>query len=113
MYRARCESLYLRPICWVQLKTKRRAFDHVRAPILKAKTWVVRARWYLSTADDHRAKRQGYKLLPEFHYIPVSTIIQEHGVAFAHAGREGTTAESTLGEAEHDRLMSHNFATYT
>ena len=42
----------------------------------------------------------------------VSTIIQEHGLSFRHAGREGSASESILEEVEHDRIMGHNFATY-
>ena len=72
----------------------------------------MRAQWYLSTAEDHRVKRQGYKLLPDYCYIKVSTIIQEHGLSFRHAGREGSASESILEEVEHDRIMGHNFATY-
>ena len=81
-------------------------YNDPKAPWLKAKELVVRAQWYLSTAEDHRAKRQGYKLLPDYCYIKVSTIIQEHGLSFRHAGREGSASESILEEVEHDRIMA-------
>ena len=68
---------------------------------------------YLSTAEDHRVKQQKYKLLPDIVYIKVSTIIQEVGLEFKHEGRSGSAAECTLSEEAHDRIMGHNFATYT
>ena len=92
--------------------SKLRAWADPKATIIPAKTWVVKAQWYLSTADDHRDKRQGYKLLSDPVYVKVSTIIQELGLQFQHEGRAGSDALSTLGEAEHDRIMGHNFASY-
>jgi hypothetical protein len=74
---------------------------------------VVRAQWYLSTAEDHRAKRHGYQLLPEKVLVKVSTIIQELDLEFKHEGRAGTAAECVLSDEAHDRIMGHNFATYT
>ena len=94
-------------------RTKLKAWDHPKATTIPAKTWVVRAQWYLSTAEDHRAKRQGYKLLPEKVLVKVSTIIQELDLDFQHEGRAGTAAESVLSDEAHDRIMGHNFATYT
>ena len=40
----------------------------------------VRAQWYVSTAADHNQRRHGYKLLPDYVYVEVKTIIQEHGL---------------------------------
>ena len=95
-----------------QTKSKLRAFGHAKSPIFKAKTWVVRAQWYVSTADNPRAKRQSYKLLPDYVYITVPSIIQEHDLQFKHEGRSSSNAECTLDDAAHDRIMSHNFASY-
>jgi hypothetical protein len=93
---------------------KLRAFAHPKAPTIKAKTWVVKAQWYLSTALDHRAKRHAYKLLNEYHFIKVESIIQEPGLDFARGFRAtaGCSAESTLGDDAHTRIMGHNFASY-
>ena len=96
-----------------KLSAKSRSFDHPNSPIIKAGRWAVRARWYLNTSVDARDKRRSYRLLPELNYIEVSAIIQEHDLEFQHAGgRQGSTAESTLGDTAHDRIMKHNFATY-
>ena len=57
--------------------------------------------------------RCNQKLLPDKVLIKVSTIIQELDLEFQHEARPGSTAESSLKEASHDRIMSHNFATYT
>ena len=67
---------------------------------------------YVSTAADHRQKRHGYKLLPDYVYVAVKTIIQEHGLEFQHEGRASSNAECTLGDADHTRILQHNFATY-
>ena len=45
--------------------------------------------------------------------MKVSTIIQELNLDFQHEGRAGTAAESVLSDEAHDRIMGHNFATYT
>ena len=66
-----------------------------------------------STAEDHRVKQQKYKLLPDIIYIKVSTIVQEVGLELKHEGRSGSTSECTLSDEAHDRIMGHNFATYT
>ena len=92
--------------------SKLRAFGHPNAPIIKPKTWVVRGQWYLSTADDPNQRLQKYKLLPDYHYITVSSVIQEHGLEFQHEGRSRSAAESTLHGDSHDRIMAHNFASY-
>ena len=98
----------------VNLKSKRRAWNAPNAPVIPAKTWVVLTQWYLSTAVDHHAKRQGYKLLQEKVYLRVSSVIQEHGLEFQHAARniESAASESTLNEDSHARLLEHNFASY-
>ena len=67
----------------------------------------------MSTAEDHRVKQQKYKLQPDKVLIKLSTIIQEVDLKFQHEGRTGTAAECTLGDEAHDRIMGHNFATYT
>ena len=67
----------------------------------------------MSTAEDHRIRQQKYKLLPDKVLIKVSTIIQELDLEFQHEARPGSTAECSLKEASHDRIMGHNFATYT
>ena len=72
----------------------------------------MRVKWYLSTSDHPRDKRQSYKLLPDANYVDVQTIIQEEGLDFGHEGRDGSAAECTLRETDHDRIMCHNFATY-
>ena len=95
-----------------KLSSKVRAFEDPKAPTFRTGTWVVRAQWYLSTADDVRARRQSYKLIPEYHYVAVSTMVQESGLQFIHASRDSSSAESTFGEDEHDRIMAHNFGTY-
>ena len=64
-----------------ETKKKLRAFDHAKAPIIKPKTWVIRAQWYLSTATDPRAKRHAYKLLPDYVYVTVASIVQEPWLA--------------------------------
>ena len=106
---------WLLRICSAPYKasTKLKAWDDPRATVIPRGTWVVRAQWYLSTAEDHRAKRHGYKLLPEKVLVKVSTIIQELDLEFQHEGRAGTAAECVLSDEAHDRIMSHNFATYT
>ena len=98
----------------VCLQSKRRAWNAPNAPVIPAKTWVVLAQWYLSTAPDHHSKRHGYKLQPEKVYIKVASVIQEHGLEFQHEGRniEGAASESTLKDASHSRLMEHNYDTY-
>lgn len=104
-----------RPIAKAQyLTSKRRAWNAPNAPTIPAKTWVVLAQWYMSTAADHHAKRHGYKLLPEKVYLRVSSIIQEHGLEFQHEARniESAASESTLKDESHSRLLEHNFATY-
>ena len=74
----------------------------------------MRVQWYLSTSENPRDKRQSYKLLPEINYLDdVRTVIQEEGLAFRHEGRSGSAAESTLDDDQHDRIMSHNFASYS
>ena len=52
-------------------------------------------------------------MLPDKVLIKVSTIIQEIDLAFQHEGRAGTAAECVLSEEAHDRIMGHNFASYT
>ena len=91
---------------------KLRAFSHPRAPIIKRGTWVVKGQWYLSTALNPRDKRQSYKLLPEYHYIEVKSVVQEHDLCFQHEGRQGSAAESTFADSSHDRVMCHNFSSY-
>ena len=74
----------------------------------------MRVQWYLSTSDNPRDKRQSYRLeSSEIHYVDVRTIIQEEGLEFSHEGRAGSAAECTLADANHDRIMCHNFASYT
>ena len=75
-------------------------------------TWVVKGQWYLSTSLDPRDKRQSYKLLPDYHYIEVKSVVQEMDLSFQHEGREGSAAESTFSDSSHDRVMCHNFASY-
>ena len=68
-----------------------------------------------ASIEDERQRQAEYKLLSDFHYVEVRTIIQEHGLKFKHEGRAGTAAECTLDDdthEQHDRIMSHNFATY-
>ena len=93
---------------------KLRAFAHPKAPTIKAKTWVVKAQWFLSMALDHRAKRHTYKLLAEDHFVKVESIIQEEFLDWFREMRAtaGCTAESMLREEDHVRHMSHNFASY-
>ena len=65
--RAWWTTYWLLRICSAPYKasTKLKAWDDPRATVIPRGTWVVRAQWYLSTAEDHRAKRHAYKLLPE------------------------------------------------
>eukprot|EP00966_Prymnesium_polylepis_P320525 7376909-Prymnesium_polylepis.1 len=93
--------------------TRLKAWDDPKATIIPRGTWVVRAQWYVSTAESLRDKRQGYKLLPGKVLVKVSSIIQELDLEFQHEGRAGTAAECVLSDATHDRIMGHNFATYT
>ena len=90
-----------------------KAWDDPKATILPKGTWVVRAQWYMSSAESHRDKRQAYKLLPGKVLVKLSTIIQELNLEWQHEGRAGTAAECVLTEESHDRIMGHNFATYT
>ena len=89
-----------------------RAWDSPKATTIKKGTWAVRAQWYVSTAIDPNQKRHGYKLLPGYVYVEVKTIIQEHGLEFQHEGRAGSGAECTMRDADHTRVMQHNFASY-
>ena len=66
--------------------TKLRAWDDPKATVIPAKTLVVKAQWYMSTADDHRVKQQKYKLMPDKVLVKVSTIIQELDLEFKHEG---------------------------
>jgi hypothetical protein len=106
---------WLLRICAAPYKcsTKLKAWNDPKATIIPRGTWVVRAQWYLSTAEDHRDKRHGYKLLPDKVLIKLSTIIQERDLEFKHEGCTGTAAESVLSGEAHNRIMGHNFATYT
>eukprot|EP00966_Prymnesium_polylepis_P087074 2014982-Prymnesium_polylepis.1 len=70
-----------------------KAWDDPKATIIPAKTWVVRAQWYLSTSENPRDKRQAYKLLPGKVLVKVSTIIQEMDHEFRHEGRAGSAAD--------------------
>lgn len=89
-----------------------RAWDSPKATIIKRGTWVVRAQWYNSTAIDHHTKRHGYKLLPDYVYLEVRSVIQEHDLEFQHEGRATSAAECTLLDASHSRVMQHNFESY-
>lgn len=91
-----------------------KAWDDPKTTVIPKGTWVVRAQWYISTAEHHRDKRQAYKLLPgKVLQAKISTVIQEHDLEFSHEGRTGTAAQCVLSDGSHDRIMGHNFATYT
>ena len=64
-------------------------------------------RWRLGDFwADHNQKRHGYKLLPDYVYVEVKTIIQEHGLEFQHEGRTGSSAECTMRDADHTRVAA-------
>ena len=69
--------------------------------------WYIEAQWYLSTSDDQG--RKSYKLEPEIVYIPVGSLVQEHGLSWEREGR-GVNGESILSNNSHLALMSHNFS---
>ena len=71
---------------------------------LRMDTWVVDAQWYLSTSDAQN--RKSYTLLEPIVQIPVSALIQEHGLVWV---RE-TAHEPILMPASHDLLMLHNYS---
>ena len=47
-------------------------------------------------------------LLPELMHVPVASLVQEHGLEWAHEGRSG--GQSILSPESHLRLMSHNYS---
>ena len=69
-------------------------------------TWIVDAQWYLSTSDDQG--RKSYQLLPELVQVPIISLVQEHGLEWAHEGRSG--GQSILSAESHLTLMSHNYS---
>lgn len=69
-------------------------------------TWIVDAQWYLSTSDDQG--RKSYKLLPDLVQVPIVSLVQEHGLEWAHEGRSG--GQSILSAQSHLALMSHNYS---
>ena len=73
---------------------------------ISAKTWVVKAQWYLSSSDDQRVK--SYKLLPEIVYIPVCSLIQDKELEWSKEGRTG--GMSFLDSKSHARLMAVNYS---
>lgn len=73
---------------------------------IRAKQWVVEGQWYASTSDDQG--RKSYKLLPEIVYVPVASLVQEHGLEWHHEGRSG--GDSILSQKSHLALISHNYS---
>ena len=105
-YRERGDRSY-----WL-LRTKSAA-EPVKGPIkvaggttIRTGTWVVEAQWYLSTSDDQG--RKSYKLLPDLVQVPIVSLVQEHGLEWAHEGRSG--GQSILSAEYHLALMSHNYS---
>jgi hypothetical protein len=68
---------------------------------------VVEAQWYESTSDDQG--RKSYKLIEGTVHVPVTALVQEHGLEWAREGR-GPSGESLLSKESHLALMSHNFS---
>ena len=54
--------------------------------------------------------RKSYTLLEgEKVTVPVASLVQEHGLEWAHEGR-GATGQSILSKEAHVALMSHNYS---
>ena len=68
---------------------------------------MVEAQWYESTSDDQG--RKSYKLIEGTVHVPVTALVQEHGLEWAREGR-GPSGESLLSKESHLALMSHNFS---
>ena len=72
-------------------------------------TWIVDAQWYLSTSDDQG--RKSYQLLPELVQVPIISLVQEHGLEWAHEGRSPQRrAEHSLSRVPPGLEMSHNYS---
>ena len=68
--------------------------------------WSVEVQWFNSSSADPNVRR--YKLSPEIAHVPPDAFIQEHGLEWAHEGRDGH--ESILSDASYVSLMSHNYS---
>ena len=53
--------------------------------------------------------RKSYSLLDGTVHVPVASLVQEHGLEWAHQGC-GATGQSILSKEAHAALMSHNYS---
>ena len=92
------------------LKTKGKAEQAKKAikveggAAIRAKQWYIKAQWYLSTSNNQSVKH--YELLDDIVCVPLSAIIQEHGLKWARESRD----KSYLSQESHLALMAHNYS---
>jgi len=106
-YRERGNRDYWLLLTKSEAKQAKKAIKVAGGTTIRKDTWIVEAQWYLSTSDDQG--RKSYSLLDGTVHVPVASLVQEHGLAWAHQGR-GANGQSILSKEAHAALMSHNYS---
>ena len=78
--------------------------EKTKKVLIKANNFVVKILWYEAESVITRS----YTLKPGVTYLPLQTVVQENGLEFDRAMRDG----GVLSTESHLRLIQHNYSNY-